>query len=110
MLVNVSNDAWYGESPAAHQHLQISQARALETGRTMLRATNTGATAAIDPHGNLLAHVPHFTQTTLDVSAQGYRGSTPYVRFGNWLFLILCFITIAFLTLPKVLARSGKTK
>ncbi|HSI38028.1 MAG TPA: apolipoprotein N-acyltransferase [Methylotenera sp.] len=110
MLVNVSNDAWYGESPAAHQHLQISQARALETGRTMLRATNTGATAAIDPHGSLLAHAPHFTQTTLNVSAQGYSGSTPYVRFGNWLFLIICFIAIAFLTLPKVLARSGKTK
>jgi apolipoprotein N-acyltransferase len=110
MLVNVSNDAWYGESPAAYQHLQISQARALETGRTMLRATNTGATAAIDPHGNLLAHAPHFTQTTLDVSAQGYSGSTPYVRFGNWLFLAISFIVIAFLTLPKVLARSGKTK
>jgi apolipoprotein N-acyltransferase len=110
MLVNVSNDAWYGESPAAHQHLQISQARALETGRTMLRATNTGATAAIAPHGNLLAHAPHFTQTTLNVSAQGYSGATPYVRFGNWLFLIICFIAIALLTLPKVLARSGKTK
>jgi apolipoprotein N-acyltransferase len=76
----------------------------------MLRATNTGATAAIDPHGNLLAHAPHFTQTTLDVSAQGYSGSTPYVRFGNWLFLAISFIVIAFLTLPKVLARSGKTK
>lgn len=110
MLVNVSNDAWYGESPAAHQHLQISQARALEAGRTMLRATNTGATAMIDPHGKLLAHAPHFTQTTLNVSAQGYSGSTPYVRFGNWLFLAICFIAIAFLTLPKVLARSGKTK
>lgn len=110
MLVNVSNDAWYGESPAAHQHLQISQARALETGRTMLRATNTGATAMIDPQGYVLAHAPHFTQTTLNVSAQGYSGSTPYVRFGNWLFLAICFIAIAFLTLPKVLARSGKTK
>lgn len=89
LLVNVSNDAWYGESYAAKQHMQFSQARALETGRMMLRATNTGATAAIDPKGNVFAHAPHFTQTTLNVIAQGYTGSTPYVRFGNWPFLIL---------------------
>lgn len=104
ILVNASNDAWYGESLAADQHLQFSQARALETGRMMLRTTNTGATAMIDPKGYVLAHAPHFTQTTLNVMAQGYTGSTPYVRFGNWLFLGLCFIAIAFLALSKVLA------
>ena len=122
LLINVSNDAWYGESLAAYQHMQFSQARALETGRTMLRTTNTGATAMIDPHGNVLAHAPHFTQTTLNVMAQGYTGTTPYVRFGNWLFLGLCFIAIAFLAWSKVsaspkallrtnfLVRSRKTK
>jgi apolipoprotein N-acyltransferase len=89
LLVNVSNDAWYGESYAAEQHLQFSQARALETGRMMLRATNTGATAAIDPHGYVLAHLPHFEQATLNVMAQGYAGSTPYVQFGNWPFLVI---------------------
>ena len=97
LLVNVSNDAWYGESLAAYQHLQISQARALETGRMMLRTTNTGATAMIDPHGHVLAHAPHFTQTTLNVVAQGYTGSTPYVRFGNWPFILFCFGVIALL-------------
>jgi apolipoprotein N-acyltransferase len=107
LLVNASNDAWYGESLAAYQHMQFSQARALETGRTMLRTTNTGATAMIDPHGYVLAHAPHFTQTTLNVMAQGYTGSTPYVRFGNWLFLGICFIAIIFLLLPKV---SGVSK
>jgi apolipoprotein N-acyltransferase len=89
LLVNVSNDAWYGESYAAEQHLQFSQARALETGRMMLRATNTGATAAIDPYGYVLAHLPHFEQATLNVMAQGYAGSTPYVQFGNWPFLVI---------------------
>ncbi|MES2013329.1 MAG: apolipoprotein N-acyltransferase [Pseudomonadota bacterium] len=97
LLVNASNDAWYGESLAAYQHLQFSQARALETGRTMLRTTNTGATAMIDPHGKILAHAPHFTQTTLNVTAQGYAGSTPYVRFGNWPFILFCFAVIAFI-------------
>jgi len=91
LLVNVSNDAWYGESYAADQHLQFSQARALETGRMMLRATNTGATAIIDQKGYLSAHAPHFVQTSLDGYAQGYTGTTPYVYWGNWLFLTICF-------------------
>jgi apolipoprotein N-acyltransferase len=116
LLVNVSNDAWYGESLAAYQHLQFSQARALETGRTMLRATNTGATAIIDADGNLVAHAPHFTETTLNGMAQGYSGSTPYVRFGNWLFLAICFIALLFICLPKCSTackfwtERGKTK
>jgi apolipoprotein N-acyltransferase len=96
LMINISNDAWYGQSYAAHQHMQFSQARALETGRYMLRATNTGATAAIDQHGYVFAHAPHDVQTTLDVMAQGYTGSTPYVRFGNWPFIVFCFGVIAF--------------
>ncbi len=92
LLVNVSNDAWYGTSFAAHQHMQFSQARAIETGRVMLRATNTGATAMIDTHGEVVAHAPHFSKTTLTVSAQGYQGSTPYVRWGNWPILILLWM------------------
>ncbi len=95
LLVNTSNDAWYGESLAAYQHMQFSQARALETGRMMLRATNTGATAMIDIHGKILAHAPHFTKTTLEVVAQGYTGSTPYVRFGNWPFILFCLGALA---------------
>ena len=94
LLVNVSNDAWYGTSPAAHQHMQFSQARALETGRMMLRATNTGATVMIDTHGKIVAHAPHFSKTTLEVSAQGYQGSTPYVRWGNWPILLLLWLGV----------------
>lgn len=96
LLVNISNDAWYGKSVAADQHLQFSQVRALETGRTVLRATNTGATAIIDPHGYIVAHAAHDTPAILTGRAQGYRGSTPYVKWGNWPFLILSFIVIAF--------------
>jgi len=83
LLINVSNDAWYGRSLAAHQHLQMSQARALETARMVLRATNTGATALIDRDGRLLSQLPHFTLAALDGTAQGYSGATPYVRWGN---------------------------
>lgn len=91
LLVNVSNDAWYGNSYAADQHMQFSQARALETGRMMLRATNTGATAIIDNQGHVIAHAPHFVQTSIHGNAQGYSGTTPYVRWGNWPIIIFCF-------------------
>ena len=110
LLVNISNDAWYGQSYAADQHMQFSQARALETGRYMLRATNTGATASIDQHGHVLAHAPHDVQTTLDVTAQGYTGSTPYVRLGNWPFIVFCFGTLIFNTSAFVIRRKPKLR
>ncbi len=92
LLVNVSNDAWYGHSLAAHQHMQMSQARALETSRMVLRATNTGATALIDRDGRVLGQLPHFTRASLDGMVQGYTGTTPYVRWGNAPVIILLFI------------------
>lgn len=97
VLVNVSNDAWYGDSYAADQHMQFSQARALETGRMMLRATNTGATAIIDRKGYVISHAPHFEQTTLNGVVQGYTGTTPYVRWGNWPFIVFSLITLGWL-------------
>jgi apolipoprotein N-acyltransferase len=101
LLVNVSNDAWYGDSYAADQHLQFSQARALETGRMMLRATNTGATAIIDQRGHVTAHAPHFVTTTLDGQVQGYGGSTPYVMWGNWPFIVLSILGLVLLLRRK---------
>lgn len=96
LLINVSNDAWYGRSLAAHQHLQMSQARALETARMVLRATNTGATAMIDRDGRVLSQLAHFTRASLDGTAQGYTGATPYVRWGNGpLVAIIALMMIA---------------
>ncbi len=90
LLVNVSNVAWFGHSIAPQQHLQISQARALETGRYMLRATNTGVTAMIDATGKVLASAPEFSPAVVSRSVRGYTGSTPYVRWGNYAVLLLC--------------------
>lgn len=84
MLVNVSNDAWFGRSIGPQQHLQISQMRALETGRYMLRATNTGVTAIIDERGKVLQTIEIFTTAALHGLAQGFTGATPYVRTGNY--------------------------
>jgi apolipoprotein N-acyltransferase len=83
LLVNVSNDAWFGDGFAARQHRQISQMRALETGRMMLRATNTGSTAIIDAKGGVVSELALFQRGILQGQAQGYAGETPYVRWGN---------------------------
>jgi apolipoprotein N-acyltransferase len=89
LLVNVTNDAWYGESNAAVQHNQMSQMRARETGRMMLRATNTGVTSVIGIDGQAQAQLPQHEEGALTAEVQGYAGSTPYVRWGNVAVLIL---------------------
>jgi apolipoprotein N-acyltransferase len=99
----VSNVAWFGDSLAPHQHLQIAQLRALETGRTMLRATNSGMTAIIDHRGNITAALPAFTQGVLQGTAQGRSGATPYVRWGNAPVIALALLACALLML-----RQGK--
>jgi apolipoprotein N-acyltransferase len=83
LLANVTNDAWYGESWAAEQHLQISQMRARESGRWMLRATNTGKTAVIDERGRVRGSLPQFREDVLVAPVQGMTGATPYVMAGN---------------------------
>jgi apolipoprotein N-acyltransferase len=89
LLINLSNTAWFGDSLAQPQHLQIARLRAMETGRTMLRATNTGITAAIAPDGRVLGQLPPFTAGALRVEAQGFAGLTPYARWGNVLALVM---------------------
>jgi apolipoprotein N-acyltransferase len=86
-LVNVSNDAWFGRSLAAEQHLHASQLRALEASRWMVRATNTGASAAIDERGYVKARLEPFTAATLTTDIVPRKGQTPFVLFGNLLAL-----------------------
>jgi apolipoprotein N-acyltransferase len=105
-LLNVSNIAWFGDTIALPQHLQISQMRTLETGRPMLRATNTGATAVIDGRGQIIASLPAFTRGTLEASVQGMQGATPYIWLGNTLPVGLA---LALLALPG-LKRLGRSK
>ena len=94
ILLNMSNLAWYGESIAIAQHLQISQMRSLETGRPMLRSTNSGATAIIDSHGRVASRLPPYTAGTLSASVQGMGGLTPYIWYGNLLFLAICSLAL----------------
>ena len=99
LLVNVTNDAWFGNSIGPEQHLQMAQTRALETGRSMLRATNTGVTAIIDPYGHILARAPRGEIFNLMGQVQGYEGSTPFVLMGNYGILALCLLALT-LSIP----------
>lgn len=83
ILANLSNTAWFGDSLAQPQHLQIARMRALESSRPMLRATNTGMTAIITPRGEVAAQLPPFTTAALRGEVQPQQGLTPYVRYGN---------------------------
>ena len=84
LLVNVSNDAWFGDSSAPHQHLQIARMRALEAGRWLMRATNNGISALIDPRGRVVARSAQFVPVVLRGEVVPYRGLTPYARLHNW--------------------------
>jgi apolipoprotein N-acyltransferase len=97
-LVNVSNIAWFGDTVAVDQHLNISRLRAMELGRPMLRATNTGATAIIDHLGQVQGQLPRFTRGSLVGTFEGREGLTPYARwvaaFGLWPLWALALLVV----------------
>ena len=95
LLVNVSNVAWFGDSLAPAQHLRISRTRAVETGRYMLRATNTGVTAIVAPDGVVVGRLPSFTEGVLEGRVRGRTGATPYAEAGNAPVVLVCLIILA---------------
>jgi len=94
LLVNVSNDTWFGDSIGPHQHLQLARVRARETGRPLLRSTNNGITAIIDAHGALQAVAPHFERAVLTGQVQPMQGATPFVRWGQSPVLLALLLTL----------------
>jgi apolipoprotein N-acyltransferase len=107
LLANFTNDAWWGDTIASKQHLQIAQMRALETGRSMLRATNTGVTAIIGPDGHIVAAAPEFVTISISGEVQGRQGRTPYILWGNAGFLLLSALMIA--SVPLISRTRGKS-
>lgn len=98
-LTNITNDAWFDGTVMPHQHLQISQARALESGRWLARATNTGITAVIDHKGRIVSQLPQQVQGVLSEEIALYRGATPYVLWGDAPAAALAALLLA-LSLP----------
>ncbi len=95
VLVNVSNDAWFGNSAAPHQHEQKARMRARELERPLVRVTNTGVSSAIDYNGDILGRIAHDTQGILDVRVQPREGITLYARTGNWPVFLFSFFIVA---------------
>lgn len=94
-ILTVSNDAWFGDSHGPHQHLQIARVRAMEFGLPVLRATNTGITAAYDHKGNSLGVLPQFEEGVLKLTMPLVDGTTPYATFGNKPILLLALFALA---------------
>jgi apolipoprotein N-acyltransferase len=93
VLVNISNDGWFGDSAAPAQHLNMARMRAVEAGRFLLRSTNTGLTATVDPYGRVLAKAPQHQRSVLAAGFAHLREKTFYVRYGDW-FTALCSIVM----------------
>jgi apolipoprotein N-acyltransferase len=94
LLVNVSNDAWFGDSIAPHQHLEIARMRALEVGRYALRVTNTGISAFIGPHGEILEKGQQFEPVSMTRSVGQRKGSTPYMQMANKPVIGFCLLVL----------------
>jgi apolipoprotein N-acyltransferase len=94
ILINVSNDAWFGDSVAPHQHLQMARMRALENGRYLLRSTNTGVSAVINNKGEIVSRSPQFKPHALSATVKLFTGETFYSRFGNSLIVSICFLIL----------------
>ena len=107
-LVNVSEDAWFGDSLAPHQRLQMAQVRAREYGRYFVRSANTGVTAVINERGEVIASLEQFITAVLSSSVLPMTGQTPYVRFGNGLFLGLLLLWFLLLMLVSFRKQNGQ--
>jgi len=100
LLINLSNDAWFGNSTAPHQHLQIAQMRALETERVMIRSTNTGVSAFIDHKGRVMSQTRQFVTESVTEVVQGRSGTTPFYYFEKvqaWLALLPFLVVLLLL-------------
>jgi apolipoprotein N-acyltransferase len=105
LLVNVSNDGWFGRSSALGQHLAMARVRAAENRRWLLRDTNTGETVSVDPYGRIVARLPRYGRGVLE-APYGFRGDvTIYTRWGDW----VAWISVAAsLGLLLAVQRSGR--
>ena len=94
LLVNVSNDAWFGDTAGPHQHFQMARMRALELGRWMVRATNTGISAVVTPEARMAASIPSFEAGVLEADIPPLEGRTPYARWRDGPVLVLLALVL----------------
>lgn len=98
-IINISNDAWFGDTIAPHQHLQIARTRSAESERWQARSTNAGITALIDQDGRIVSQAPAFEPATLSGRLTMRAGHTPYTKTGNWPVLLLSLFGFSLIAL-----------
>jgi apolipoprotein N-acyltransferase len=106
LLLTVSNDTWFGTSIGPLQHLQMAQMRALEAGRWMIRSTNNGVTALIDPFGKITTRIPQFERGVMYGEVVPMQELTPYLRWRSWPLTVFCVLLIGW---ALVASRISKT-
>jgi apolipoprotein N-acyltransferase len=106
LLLTVSNDTWFGTSIGPLQHLQMAQMRALEAGRWMIRATNNGVSALIDPFGKITTTVPQFERAVMYGEVTPMRNLTPYLHWRSWPLIILSILLIGWALLASRIAKT----
>lgn len=109
LLINISNDGWFGRSAAPAQHLMMARVRAVENRRWLLRDTNNGFTASVDPYGRIVAELPPDVRSELDAPYDFRSGLTPYAHFGDW-FAWLCVLASLALLIAALAQRSPQPK
>ncbi|MGB7667910.1 MAG: apolipoprotein N-acyltransferase [Candidatus Acidiferrales bacterium] len=109
LLINISNDGWFGRSSAPAQHLMMARVRAVENRRWLLRCTNAGFTVDVDPYGRIVARLAPFTRAQLDAPYAFRSDLTLYTRFGDWLAWLCVIAAAALLALGLTGAPKGKS-
>jgi apolipoprotein N-acyltransferase len=109
VLVNISNDAWYGDSAAAYQHLEMARLRAIENHRYLLRATNNGLTTLIDPYGRVLEEIPRYQRLVMPAHFNFETRQTFYTAFGD-VFAWLCVVAVGLMLLGASFARGERVR
>ena len=107
LLLTISNDTWFGTSIGPLQHLQMAQMRALEAGRWMIRATNNGVTALIDPFGKITTQIPQFQQAILYGEVVPMQQLTPYLQWRSWPLAIVCLLLMGWALLAGRIAKTA---
>ena len=109
LLVNLTNDAWYGRTVAPWQHAHLALWRAIETRRNLVRVTNTGVTAVIDPRGEMVQTLPIFTPGVLLADVELMEGTTLYVRYGDWFAWMITLMSLGIILWRRAVKRRTGT-
>ncbi len=109
VFVNISNDGWFGETAAPYQHLNHARMRAIENDRWLLRSTNTGITASIDPFGRIAEQAPRNQRTAIDAPFSVVKDTTFYTRHGDWFPYLCAIISLGVILARRISARNLTT-